>query len=159
FLHKEKPMHHALAQDKPLWRVLLSSKVGLVFVVTFLCIFLSPSSAQIQDTTPPILTAFSFSPTTIDTSSGPARVTVSLSATDDLTGMAFVLVQFASPSGTQVRVADTFTSAPATSFSTTLDVSFPQFSETGTWTVQGVVLDDAIGNRRQYYTTDLSQLH
>jgi predicted outer membrane repeat protein len=38
-------MYLALAQDKPLWRALLSSKVGLVFVVTFFCASLSHSSA------------------------------------------------------------------------------------------------------------------
>ena len=47
----------------------------------------SLASAQIQDITPPTLTALSFTPTTINTATGPANVTVSLSATDDLSGV------------------------------------------------------------------------
>ena len=94
-------MSHACAQDKSLWRALLSSKVGLVVVVTFFGISLSHTSAESQDITPPTLTAFSFTPTTIDTRSGQAVVTVSMSATDDLSGVFSVLAIFSSPSGRQ----------------------------------------------------------
>jgi hypothetical protein len=37
-------------------------------------------------------------------------------------------------------------------------VIFPQFSEIGTWTVYQVVLYDAVGNFREYRTTELAQL-
>src|SRR2546427_653947 len=108
-----------------------SSKVGLVFVVAFFCASLSLASAQSQDITPPTLTALSFTPTTIDTSAGSAVVTVSLSATDDLTGVSFVQVNFVSPSGGQSRAAFAST-PPATSVNVTADAIFPQFSEVGT---------------------------
>jgi hypothetical protein len=84
-------MSHATMQDQSPWRAPLSSKVGLIFVVTFFWTFLSHSSAQLQDITPPILTAFSFTPTPIDTSTGPVVVTVSWSATDDLSGVGFLV--------------------------------------------------------------------
>ena len=45
-------MSHACAQDKSLWRALLSSKVGLVVVVTFFGVSFSLASAQTQDITP-----------------------------------------------------------------------------------------------------------
>ena len=43
-------MSQACAQDKSLWRALLSSKVGLVVVVTFFGVSLSHTSAESQDT-------------------------------------------------------------------------------------------------------------
>src|SRR5207249_3914551 len=88
FPYKEKPM-----------KLHDSSKVGLVFVVTFFCASLSHSSAQSQDVTPPTMTAFSLTPTTIDTSAGQAEVAVSWSVTDDLAGVTNAQAFFVSPSG------------------------------------------------------------
>jgi hypothetical protein len=149
-------MYRALAQDKPLWRALLSSKVGLVVVVTFFCGFLLRASAQIQDVTRPTLTGFSFTPTTIDTSAGPATVTVSISATDDLAGVGGVLTQFDSPMG---HAPGTSVSFPplALSVQGTSDLTFFPFGETGTWKASVVVTDYA-GNQRHYSTTELAQL-
>ena len=145
-------------KDKSLRRVLLSSKVGLIFVVTFFYASLSHSLAQIQDVTPPTLTAFGFAPRTIGTAAGSANITVSVSGTDDLAGVSFVLVHFASPSGTQYQQAIAQPFPPATSFSATINVTFPQFSETGTWTVGPIILQDAVGNSRRYETAELAQL-
>jgi hypothetical protein len=149
-------MYRALAQDKPLWRALLSSQVGLVVVVTFFCGFLLRASAQIQDVTRPTLTGFSFTPTTIDTSAGPATVTVSVSATDDLAGVGVVHTQFDSPMG---RTLGTQSSFPplALSVQGTSDMTFLPFGETGTWTAS-VVVSDYAGNQRFYSTMALAQL-
>ena len=87
-------MSRASMQEKPLWGVLLSSKVGLLFGVTFLCTSFSLASAQSQDVTPPTLTAFSFTLMSIDTSAGSAVVRVHVSATDDLSGVRSVWVVF-----------------------------------------------------------------
>lgn len=150
-------MSHACTPAQSLWHTLLSSKVGFVFVVTLFSAFLSHSSAQIQDVTPPILAAFSFTPTTIDTATGPAVVTVSLSATDDLTDVTFMQAIFSSPSGLHhINPTPSFTPAP--SVSATTDVSFPQLSEIGTWTVIQLFLQDTLGNTRRYTTTELAQL-
>ena len=149
-------MYRTLARDKSLWRVPLSSPVALVFVAAFFQAFLSYSSAQLQDVTPPTLTAFSFPPTTIDTASGPASVAVSVSATDNLAGVSFAAMAFRSHSGMQVSGASSF--SPATSVSGTIHVSFPQFSAVGTWPVVAVIILDAAGNRRDSSTTELTQL-
>ena len=153
-------MSHACAQDKSLWRALLSSKVRLVFAVTFLYTSFSVAFAQIQDVTPPTLTAFSFTPTTINTATGPANVAVSLSATDDLSGVRTLYALFVSPSGRQSRVTSPAFFPPAANVSATATVSFPQFSETGTWSVEFVFVEDVIGNDRgfDYDTTALAQL-
>ena len=150
-------MYLALVQDQSLWRALLSSKVGLVFIVTFFWASLSLASAQTEDVTPPTLTALSFTPTTINTAAGPADVTVSWSATDDLAGVTELNADFLSPSGAQsVRIFST--SAPATNVSQTGLARFPQFSETGTWKLSFLSLRDATRNDRVYSTAELAQL-
>src|SRR5262245_19288099 len=111
----------------------------------------------VQDVTPPTLTAFTFTPTTINTATGPADVAVSFSATDDLSGSTFVQVLFGSPSGGENHFFGSDFS-PATSVSNTFNVTFPQFSEVGTWTVGRILLIDEAGNQRVYTTTELAQL-
>ena len=143
-------MYHALAQDK-------LSTVALVLVSAFFYAFLSHSSAQSQDITPPTLTAFSFTPTTINTAAGNAIVTASWSATDDLSGVSFVSAAFSSSLGLQAHTAVAYPS-PAPSVSATGAVTFPQFSETGTWTVVFVSVVDAVGNSRTYSTAELARL-
>jgi hypothetical protein len=160
FPEKEKSMAHASMQDKSLWHTLLSSKVGLVFVVTFFGVSLSLASAQIQDVTPPTLTAFNFTPTTIDTSAGPAVVTVSFSAIDNLSGVSYIYALFVSPSGRQSHITVPAFVPPAANGSATATVSFPQFSEAGTWRVAFVFVGDVVGNDSEfdYDTTALAQL-
>ena len=97
------------------------------------------------DTTPPNLTAFKLSPTSINTSGGPATVTATFSATDDLSGIALVQVFFTSPSGTQFQTASASFACP-TSLDGTAKATFPKFSETGKWKVTQVVVQDVAGN-------------
>ncbi len=53
-----------------------------------LCIVMQGNwAARAQDITPPTLTGLSFGPSSIDTSSAPATVTFSFTATDDLSGV------------------------------------------------------------------------
>jgi hypothetical protein len=91
-------MSRTSMQDKSLWRALLSSKVGLVFVVTFFCVSLSHSSGQSQDTTPPVWRDFSISPVLFDTTTQDATVSFCVAAADDLSGVGDVGVRADSPS-------------------------------------------------------------
>lgn len=91
-------MSRTSMQDKSLWCALLSSKVGLVFVVTFFCVSLSHSSGQSQDTTPPVWRDFSISPVLFDTTTQDATVSFCVAAADDLSGVGDVGVRADSPS-------------------------------------------------------------
>ena len=71
-----------------------------LFNIVIILIVAIPLSAQ-EDTPPPTLTGFSFTPSTIDVTSGTDTVTVTVSATDDLSGLSYVSVSFRSPSGDQ----------------------------------------------------------
>ena len=139
------------SSDLALWVVLLLAILAVAAPAEV--------TAQVSDTTPPELVGFSFSPTTIDVSGGAQAVTVTLRITDDVSGFGFGIVQFASPSfaplAGQVRSA-TFNSGNRISGDARdgvyeVSVSFPQFSEAGTWRTGGLGLsairmDDQAGN-------------
>ena len=81
------------------------------------------------DATAPILTSFSFTPTTVDTTSGPVTIALNFSVTDDLVGATAFYVKFQSPSG---EYRDNITSfAAATAMTGSLSFPFPQYSEAG----------------------------
>lgn len=116
------------------------------------------------DVTPPSLESFSFSPTTIDTAGGPATVTVTMQVADSQSGIvqnypAFLDVSFKSPSGAQRRVmfggggaTPPFTLISGTQQNGTWQgtLTFPQFSEIGTWVVELVHLVDGVGNSANF---------
>ena len=103
----------------------------------------TPSSNVISDTAPPQLMTFSFSPSTINVTSGAQPVTVTARVTDNLSGTSFVQVGFQNPSGLQGVAA----ALPRIS-GTPLDgiyqgtVSIPQFGQAGIWKVWFVLLED-----------------
>jgi len=112
---------------------------------------------SINDTVAPTLTAFSFTPTSINVTGADATVTASFQATDDIAGVTNIQVAFASQSGGSIQTAAaTFTANTSVSGSAT--ATFPRGSENGTWTVQFVFLTDAAGNTRTVSTSDLGNL-
>lgn len=126
------------------------------------------------DTQPPVLVSLSYLPIAINTSTGSQSVTVRLGIQDDLAGAAFTPttpqasffeggVQFRSPSGNQVRAAAFF--GPFTLVSgTALNgiwqgvVSFPQFSEDGTWRIDLLQVKDRTRNITRFDTAGLAAL-
>ncbi|HEY6392735.1 MAG TPA: hypothetical protein VIX89_15755, partial [Bryobacteraceae bacterium] len=110
-----------------------------------------------SDTTAPTLTAFGFTPTSINVTGFPATVTMNYQVTDDLSGATTVQAVFLSPSGATTQTAsDTF--AAATSKTGTATATFPKGSENGTWTVNLVFLSDAAGNSVNLATADVIAL-
>jgi uncharacterized protein (DUF934 family) len=109
-----------------------------------------------QDVTAPNLTGLSFDPTSIDTTSGEATATVSISLSDDLSGVSSSVVVFSSPSGGQSRSCNPVRPPAGTlSFMGTCKVVFPAFGEGGVWSVSEILVFDAVGNRRDFRTADL----
>jgi|SRR5579864_196750 len=111
---------------------------------------------SVRDTENPKLAALEFSPARIDTSAGPADVTVNYSATDDLSGVSYIEVSFMSPSG--VRRGSSAKFQPALSASKSMTVTFPRQSEPGEWTLSTVFLADAAGNTVVLNTDGLAGL-
>jgi hypothetical protein len=102
-------------------------------------------AAHAQDTAPPQLAALSFSPSSVNVSSGPANVSVNFSVTDNSSGVSYMEITFVDPSGTFVRRGSA-TFSPARYVSSALTVTFPQAAVTGAWTVGTVFLADKAGN-------------
>ncbi len=126
-----------------------------------------------SDTTPPALTLLSFSPSVIDTSASFQSVTLTLSATDDISGVYFGLFNnnyyysfatFQSPSGNQFASVQGIYSHPAPIAGTAqsgtwqLPAGWPQFSEQGTWKLTYLNLFDAVGNATFYTPTQLQSM-
>lgn len=109
-----------------------------------------------QDVTAPMMTAFSFTPHSINTASSAQAVTVTMSVTDDLSGVDLTYANFHSPSGKQVvRAALQRVTGTAQSGTYSGTATFPAAGEAGDWKVDDVGLRDSIGNRRFYKATDL----
>jgi serine protease len=124
------------------------------------------------DVTPPRLTGLSFAPSVVDTSASSQNVTVTLSASDDISGVYLGLFNntyigtyayFQSPSGNQnVYAYGYIYPAPiaGTPLAGTwqLTAQWPQFSEQGTWNLLYLYLYDAVGNYVYYNPTQLQEL-
>jgi hypothetical protein len=112
-----------------------------------------------QDSTPPVLVEFDFTPKTIDVSSTTQWVTATLRITDDLSGSRQPYVRFISPSGQQDSFAwGDVVSGPPENRTYDASLTFPAFSETGTWQISYIRLSDAVGNEISYSESDLDAL-
>jgi hypothetical protein len=120
-----------------------------------------PATLQVtsnQDTTPPVLTGFTFSPAAVNTATSPATVTVTEQITDDLSGVKFGFVDFTSPSGGQdVYCYGSLISGTDLNGAWQCQMVVPAYSEAGAWTAE-VSLEDNVGNSRSYNTSDLQAM-
>ena len=113
--------------------------------------------AQASDVAPPAIQSLTFTPTSIDVSSGPANVTFSLHVTDNLSGASSVRVFLANPGrtvtvlGILVRTAGTPQDGMWTG-----TVQVPQFATAGTWQLSSVQVLDFAGNNAQIVTAVLA---
>jgi hypothetical protein len=120
------------------------------------------------DTTPPTLLGASFSPSTIDTSNGPAPITISLHVADSQTGAAFNQYEFAvtlSPMGAggngPIQYVDAVdfrlvSGTPQDGVWQTTKV-LPQYSG-GNWVLNEVTLYDAVTNHVTLTPTQLTAM-
>ena len=120
-----------------------------------------------EDTTPPALFDFSIVPTFINTSTGPQNITVQYTLTDDLSGVSFSSspyfngAQFSSPSGSQYRLASSFSTSLVSGTPQNgvwqSSVYFAQYSEDGDW-LATLSFGDAANNRLFLNTAQLDTL-
>jgi hypothetical protein len=119
-----------------------------------------------SDTTAPTLADFSFTPNSVDTSTGAQTITVSAHILDDLAGNAGdgytsspTQVRFVSPSGQQnvtaMLAGYNRVSGTATDGYYEYVLTLPRYSEQGTWHIDYMILVDQVGNTRTLRQTDL----
>ncbi len=118
----------------------------VVLLVCLLFVAAIPLFAQ-QDTQPPTLTALSFTPAQVDTTSTTATVNLNAQVTDDLSGVSFVQGVFTSPSGQHYAYAYFYlTSGTNLNGTYTGTATIPAFTEPGAWTLDWVIVQDNVGN-------------
>ncbi len=119
---------------------------------------------DIPDLGAPNLTALSLTPVVVQTTSGPATVTIDIGLTDDASGPtedpgALSSITFTPPSGTNPRTVtfgpNQLLSGTPTSGSYRTSLTLPQGSEQGAWTVSTIVLRDVAGHARTVTTAQL----
>jgi hypothetical protein len=123
------------------------------------------------DSTPPKLTALSFTRSAVNTSASSQNVTITLSASDDISGVYFGpvnstyvpdILSFQSPSSNQTVFAYANNPTPVAGTplagTWTLTAQWPQYSEEGTWNLDFVQLRDAVGNYAYYTPSQLQAL-
>ncbi|MFY9570863.1 MAG: hypothetical protein WAV20_05655, partial [Blastocatellia bacterium] len=107
---------------------------------------------QVQDIVPPQLVELSISPSSIDVTSGPQDVAFTIRATDALSGFSSGSFAIFSPSAGQAKFGSfgAFNRISGDEMDGVYQtvVTFPQFSEAGTWHISGVNLFDVVGNSR-----------
>ena len=118
-----------------------------------------------NDTTPPELRDFSFTPNTLDTSTVPQIVTVRAHLVDAGVGVAgegythgASEVRFASPSGGQIAGSAIYKVVSGDLSDGVFEATFalPAGSEHGTWTLQYLWLIDGVGNRATFNAAALA---
>jgi hypothetical protein len=103
------------------------------------------------DTTPPQLQSLSITPKTVDVSGEPQTINFTAHITDNLSGFNWGVITITSPSGNQSSAANAVSSS-----GNSLDgvwifpITIPKSSETGTWKVTKILLQDSAGNDASY---------
>eukprot|EP00054_Salpingoeca_dolichothecata_P015693 m.90913 g.90913 ORF g.90913 m.90913 type:complete len:5352 (+) comp21611_c0_seq1:3-16058(+) len=115
------------------------------------------------DSNPPKITAFKFSPVSINTASGSATLSYTFGFTDDASGVTQCRVQLEPPAGTSGNsITDTqsFSGSAAISGTATKGqlrgtMHFPQYSLKGKWTIDYLRCRDASGKYGYVYASSL----
>ena len=130
-------------------RVVGMENVSLEFITSLLI-------AQ-DDVTSPTLTYFSYSPDSVDVTTGSADIEVTLSCYDDMSGLSEASVTFKSPSGEQSEYPH-FSFQGTMQDTLTTSMTIDQYSESGLWEVDRIEIGDEVGNWHTYLTDELDSM-
>jgi len=110
-----------------------------------------------EDDTSPVLTYFTISPDTLDVINGSANATLTLGATDDLSGLSSGSIVLRSPSDSYIEVGNiNFQGLLSEALST--EITIDQYAEPGYWYVSYISLYDQIGNSVTVETSTLDSM-
>ncbi len=107
-------------------------------------------NTDVVDVTPPLVTSISITPATLDTSAAPGNLSITVSLTEDLSGINYAYLEFIDPSGNAVDSLFKFVdSTLIVGGSFTVNQTLPQGSQPGVWRCE-VATNDLAGNFRKY---------
>jgi len=126
--------------------VFLAALMGLPAIG--LALFLDVTLAGATNPQGPVVVSAAFSPTAVNTASGPASVTVTLQVTDGPSGFATADLGFLPPSGGYRWFYPSWTLSTGTpqDGTYTATIQLPQYAATGTWTLAEIVAYDNADN-------------
>ncbi|RKY55819.1 MAG: hypothetical protein DRP96_11990 [Candidatus Neomarinimicrobiota bacterium] len=130
----------------------------LIFLISILTAIFAASLFAQEDVTPPTLTGFSFTPDAVDVTSGPATVTFTVNATDDISGLSSVTIYLESPSYLYCSSCSGNFESGILEGTYTGTLTIRQYSEAGEWKVNYILLNDIVGNNYRYYTSELETM-
>ena len=111
----------------------------------------------LADTTPPKVAGLTVSPATVNTSSGSQTVTVDVHATDDLSGVAGVVVSLSNGSRYLSSTAHLLAGGERLDGTWEASVTLPQFAAAGRYSLSVGVVDN-VGNHHTYSSAELEEL-
>ena len=114
------------------------------------------SMAQ-SDTTPPTLSGFSLSASSVNVSTVKQQIIVNASITDDLSGLYYCTIIVQSPSGQLVSAGFDTVSGNSLNGTYYAAVNFPKYAEAGTWSILMDIFDNA-GNHAMVPSSTLVSL-
>jgi hypothetical protein len=107
------------------------------------------------DSSPPVLAGLTISPTTMDTSSGPQRVTVDVHATDEIAGVRSAAISVVGPGGATI---DSFSYSQIAGNSNNgvwrIAFTVPRYAPQGTWRIGHIQIEDRAGNELRANTVN-----
>lgn len=108
------------------------------------------------DTIPPVLDSLAISSDTVDVTTVNASIGISISISDENSGVEYANIHCVSPSGhDELNFTYSGISAGTTTYSGTANSMINRFVEAGTWTISRVYMYDDRSNHIHYTTDDL----
>ena len=149
----------ALSIGPLLASVLTAPRRAVAALIVALMVFVAsaPVSADLpvgsdQDVQAPLVTGFTLDQTSVDVTTNPATIAATLTASDDISGLAQVVMRFASPSGQNLVFSFPVSGSLGGTFSSSAIVE--PYRESGTWTLASIVATDQVGNAVSYGPAD-----
>jgi hypothetical protein len=107
------------------------------------------------DNTPPTIHAAQLNYAAIGTAATPGTATLTVYASDDLSGVDYAVATWTSPSGDKTVTAQANCRPPNIAAALAIAATWPQYTETGTWQLS-IRIVDAAGNQAMYDTATLA---
>lgn len=107
------------------------------------------------DNTPPTIQAMALNYAAIGTAAAPGTATLTVYASDDLSGVDYAVATWTSPSGRKVIAAEGVCRPPNIAAALAIAATWPQYTETGLWQLS-IRIVDAAGNQAVYDTATLA---
>ncbi len=135
------------------------SVLRICLFVLVVCLVAPVTLLAQTDTMPPVLINVDISPNPVDVTGGPQTVTVTTNVTDDLSGTQQVFVTLQSPStGQYLYGYSSLVSGSTLDGFWQANITIPQYSEAGDWTIASLQLTDNATNNQYLSTSDLQNL-